>query len=185
MGTPEPPEYIRAPPARQILIEGRCVPNFRGWGINWNVKVCAERQRGTTLAEVTVAVGIAAISIGTMLGVAIPAVRHLTPDPAQVAVQLLVDREIRVASDLLKYSGSAVTPASVATSVPIPNASPLPVRLQMQTTAQGIATIVTISVQDATGAHTAQAQATIASRAPQPGSTIIPSVLVAAPTGAP
>jgi hypothetical protein len=120
-----------------------------------------------------------------MLGVMIPAVRHLTPEPAQVALQMLVDREIHVASNLLKYSSSAVAPAAIATSVPIPNASPLPITLQLQTSAQGSATIVTVIAHDASGVHSAQSQATIASRAPQPGSTIVPAILVPAPTGAP
>jgi hypothetical protein len=144
-----------------------------------------DAQRGATLVEVVVATGIAAIAIGSTLAVVLPAVHHLTPDPRDVALQTLVDRELRVAADVLKYDGSALAPASETLNVPIPNASPFPATVTLETSVQSGATFVRISAADSSGAHAARTSAVFAARAPQPDSTIAPDVLVPAPTGAP
>jgi hypothetical protein len=140
-------------------------------------------QAGTTLVEVVVATGIFALAVGAALGIAAPAVRTLAPDPRDAALQQLVRRELATASDLLKYDGTTLAPNAIATTVPLPGATPLPVSLSLAVRAIEGATVVTITA-NADGRTTSQT-ATIASRAPQPGSTIAPAVLVPAPTGAP
>jgi len=177
-----------------------CLPlaRFSGkWALLLYVNVSHESQseKGFSLPEVIVSVGMAAFVLAATLAAVLPAVHHLAPDPTTTALRQLVDREMHVAGDLLKYSGSSLVPATIATSVPIPNASPIPVTLQLQITNLGIwqvqnatvgqAIAVTISAHDASGKHAAQAQMNVSTRAPQPGMTIAPAALVPAPTGAP
>jgi Tfp pilus assembly protein PilE len=142
-------------------------------------------SRGITLVEVAIAVGIVAIAVGGLFGAVLPAVRNLTLDADDAALQAYVDGEMRTARDVLKYDGSTLTPAAIATSVPIPHASPLPVNVQLSVAAINGATVVTIAAYDTGNLHHAQAQATILARAPQPGRTFAPAALVPEPTGAP
>jgi hypothetical protein len=85
----------------------------------------------------------------------------------------------------LKYDGSMLAPTAIATSVPIPHASPLPVSVELSVASRDGAAVVTIVARDAGGLHHAQAQSTILARAPQPGRTFAPAILVPEPTGAP
>ncbi len=156
-----------------------------------------------TLAEVTISVAIAAIAIGGTLTAFIFAVRALAPDARDAAMQQAADRELRIARDILKYEGSSLVPAAVQTSVPIPNASPLPVLLSLTVSGAGrdqdgsmsprtggakaatAARTVTITAKEMGGPRVASAQAVIATRAPQPGETFTAPQSAAAPTGAP
>lgn len=140
-------------------------------------------QSGATLVETIVATGIVALAIGAALGVAAPAVRRLAPDARDAALAQLARRELATARDLLKYDGSRLVPNAIATSVPLPNSTPLAVALRLDIRADGDATVITIT---ASAGGTSESQsATIGARAPRPGSTIAPAALVPAPTGAP
>ena len=140
-------------------------------------------QTGATLAEAVVATGIAALAIGAALGVAAPAVRRLSPDARDAALAQLARDQLAIARDVLKYDGSSIAPNAIATTVPMPDGSALPVALRLDVRAGDGATLVTVT---ATSGDRAQTQtATVAARAPQPGSTILAPGLVAAPTGAP
>lgn len=140
-------------------------------------------QAGTTLVEAVVATGIFALAVGAALGVAAPAVRRLAPDAREAALRQLAQRELATARDLLKYDGTTLAPNTIATTVPLPGATPLAVTLSLGVHAIGGANVVTITA--SADGSTATEAATIASRAPQPGSTIAPNALVPAPTGAP
>src|SRR5258708_1854076 len=119
---------------------------------------------------------MASFVLAATLAAVLPAVRKVTPDPTTVALRALVDRELHVANDLLKYSGSSLAPITIATTVPIPNGSSVPVTLQLQTSILGtsqvqntllaMVTLVTISARDTSGKHAIQSQATIVTRAP-------------------
>jgi hypothetical protein len=140
-------------------------------------------QTGATLAEAVVATGIATLAIGAALGIAAPAVRRMSPDARDAALAQLAREQIAIVRDILKYDGSRVAPNAIATSVPLPNGTALPVVLRLDVRAVDGATLVTAT---ATSGDRTQAQtATVAARAPQPGSTILMPGLVAAPTGAP
>lgn len=140
-------------------------------------------QTGATLVEAVVATGIAALAIGAALGVAAPAVRRLAPDPRDLALAQLARGQIAIARDILKYDGSSLAPNAIATSVPMPDGTALAVTLLLDVRVTGGATVVSVTA--ASGDRAQTQAATIASRAPQPGSTIAPAGLVAAPTGAP
>ncbi len=143
----------------------------------------AHSQSGATLLETVVATGIAALAIGAALGVAAPAVRRLAPDARSAALGALVRRELAIARDVLKYDGSTLAPNAIATTLPVPNAIPLAVALRLDLRAVAGATLVTVTA--SAGELTESQSATIAARATQPGSTIVPDALVPAPTGAP
>ena len=140
-------------------------------------------QSGATLVEAIVATGIVALAIGAALGVAAPAVRRLAPDARDAALSQLVRRELATARDLLKYDGTTLAPNAIATTVPVNGASPMPVALQLDVRIVVGATFVSITAGGE--GRVATASATFAARAPQPGSTVAPAGLVAAPTGAP
>jgi hypothetical protein len=123
-----------------------------------------------TLAEAAAATAIVALATGAILAAALPAVRGMRADARDVALSGLVNGEVRAARDILKYDGSSLVPTTVATTLPLSGASPVPITFTASTT---------------DGAHTAQAQAVIAARAPQPGRRFAPAGLVAQPTGAP
>lgn len=140
-------------------------------------------QRGSTLAETLVATAVLTAAIGGALAVAIPATHRLGPDPRTDALQRLADRELGVARDLLKYEGATIVPNAVATTVPLPDGTPEPASLSLSVRAGSDGTAVTVVASDAE--RSATASATVAARAPLPGSTVVPDGLVAAPTGAP
>jgi len=140
-------------------------------------------QTGATLAEAVVATGIAAIAIGAALGIAAPAVRRMVPDARDIALAQLARAQVAIARDILKYDGSSIAPNAIATSVAMPGGTRLPVELRLDVRAADGATLVTVTA--TSGDRTEAQSAAIAARAPQPGGTIAPAALVAAPTGAP
>jgi len=140
-------------------------------------------QTGATLAEAVVATGIATLAIGAALGIAAPAVWRLSPDARDLALAQLAREQLRIARDILKYDGSRVVPDAIATTVPLPDGTALPVVVRLDAQAIDGATLVTVTA--TAGERTQSQTATVAARAPQPGSTILASGLVAAPTGAP
>jgi hypothetical protein len=138
-----------------------------------------------TLAEAATTTAIVALATGAILTAVLPAVRGERTDARDVALGQLVERDARAARDVLKYDGSSLVPATAATTIPLPGASPLPVTVQLVLDTVGVSTTITVTASTVDGAHTARAQAIIAARAPQPGRTFAPAGLVAQPTGAP
>ena len=142
-------------------------------------------QRGTSLAEAIVAAAIAAIAIAAALGAAAPALHHLSPDARADALTQAATAELTVAVDIAKYDGSTLASNAIATTIPMPSATPFPATLTLSVVpdASGVRIVVTAATADAT--QSSSVQATVAARAPQPGSTIDPGLAVPAPTGAP
>ena len=142
-------------------------------------------QRGTSLAEAIVAAAIAAVAIGAALAAVAPALHHLAPDARSTALSQAAACELTIATDVAKYDGSTLQPNSIATTIPFASGTLLPATIALTATpsSSGLAIVVTAATID--GARTATARATIAARAPQPGSTFAPGISVPAPTGAP
>lgn len=92
-------------------------------------------ERGEGLVDVVVAVAVASIAIAATLSAIITAAHRFGAQPVDEALRMCVQRELRVAVDVLKYQGGSIVPATVATSVPLPSGSPLPIHLSISTTA--------------------------------------------------
>jgi hypothetical protein len=88
-------------------------------------------ERGGGLVEVVVAAAIAGIAIAAILSAIVTATHRFGARPVDEALRACVQRELRVAADVLKYQGASVAPASVATSAPLPGGSPLPIHLSI------------------------------------------------------
>lgn len=140
-----------------------------------------------TLFETTIAIGILATVAGTTLAVSAMAAHAWANAAMRSVMQDAAEREMRVSLDVLKYQGGALAPVTIATTLPLGSASPLPVRLSLSaSTAPSGATSVTISVaamDDSTQRVTLGAE--LDRRAPLPGAVLHAPGLVPAPTGAP
>jgi hypothetical protein len=147
--------------------------------------VDVNHQRGSSLAESIVAAAIVTLAIGAALGAAAPALHHLSPDARSTALAQVAARELAIATDIAKYDGSTLTPNAIATTVPLSGATPFPATINMSVSPVGSGLSITITAAAADGSQSSTVAATVAARAPQPGSTFAPSVGVPAPTGAP
>ena len=140
-----------------------------------------------TLFETTIALGILAAVAGTTLGVSAMAAHAAANATVRSVMQDAAEREMRVALDVLKYQGGSLAPATIATTLPLASASPLPVRLSVNSTAAGgggtSVTIGVVAANDPTQRVTLTG--TLDRRAPLPGTTLHAPGLVPAPTGAP
>ncbi len=130
--------------------------------------------------------GILACVVGALLSLGTVAIRHFAPDPYQEAMDRATGQEARIAADLLKYGGTTLAPASLATTVPLPSASPLPVHMVLDVRSQSDgSTLITVSATSSSPARSASAHLLLTHRAPPPGSSVLAPAMVAAPTGAP
>lgn len=145
-------------------------------------------ERGQTLIETIVGTAIVTLVAGAALSATIAAVSHFGPDPAHAALDAAVRREMSVARNLAKYEGATIAPASVSTTVPLPDGSPLPATVVLRATALPDAALdVTIS---ATAmwrgvSESATLSNALAPPAPIPGALLRAPGLAPAPTGAP
>jgi prepilin-type N-terminal cleavage/methylation domain-containing protein len=131
-------------------------------------------ERGDSLVEVVVAVAIIAIAAGALGGTLIAAEHRFGPDPIESALEETTTREMRIAVDVMKYQGASLPSTSLATTIPLPSGSPLPVVLSVtsETAADGSVTIV-LSADDSNDANkSATLSQTIAAPAPLPGARL-------------
>lgn len=145
-------------------------------------------QRGQALIETILATAIAAVFVGAVLAGVVAANAHFGPDPAREALDDALAREMGVARNLVKYQGTTLAPATVATSVPLPDGSPLPATLQLESTAlAGGGMQITIAASATWNGATENRSltTTLLAPAPLPGSSIALPGLAPAPTGAP
>ncbi len=145
-----------------------------------------DSQRGTTLAETAVTVGIVAIVAGAVLHGALVAARG-AGDARTAALRQAAARELSIALDLLKYDDATLAPASVATSVPMAAGSPLPAQLSISAAAQtdgALLVTVEAAASDGSGKRASLA-AILARRSVLPGTQVRAPGLAPAPTGAP
>jgi Tfp pilus assembly protein PilV len=131
-------------------------------------------ERGDSLVEVVIAVAIVAIAVGALGGTLIAAERRFGPDPIESALEATVTREMRIAVDVMKYQGASLPSTSLATTVPLPSGSPLPVVLSVTsaTAADGSVTIVLSADDSDDASKSATLSQTIAAPAPLPGARV-------------
>lgn len=144
-------------------------------------------QQGSTLVETAVAVAIVTTVAGTALSAAIVAGKSAAMHPLRDALQLEVERQMPLALDVLKYRGTRIRPAAVATTVPMPAGSPLAaaVSIAVSPGSHGELRVTIAASAIARPDERAALQATLDERAPLPGTVVVAPLLAPAPTGAP
>jgi type II secretory pathway pseudopilin PulG len=143
-----------------------------------------EGQRASTLIEAAVVVAIVSIVVGATLGATIVATHAAGTNTVHDVLQDAAQREMRVAQDVLKYQGSTIGAASVATALPMPTGSPLAARLAIATSTNGL-TQITVTATATTTGEQAVVSTRLRGQAPLPGTQIQAPGLAPAPTGAP
>jgi len=140
-------------------------------------------ERGDSLIEAVVATAVIAVALGALACALLTATRRFGADPVQSALEASAAREMRVAVDVLKYRGTNVPATTLATTIPLPSASPFPAHLTLATTtaSDGSVTIVLTAASDADATKRATLATTILAPAPQPGARIPASAGAAAP----
>ena len=131
-------------------------------------------ERGESLIEIVVAVAIVAIATSAVLAGTIVAAHRFGPDASKVALHNVLHREMRIAVDVMKYQGGAIAPTTVATSIPMPGASPAAAHLSIatQALAGGVTAIRIDATLDADVAKTASLTTNVPAPAPLPSSTV-------------
>jgi hypothetical protein len=139
------------------------------------------------LLEATVATAIAATVTGATLGAVANAAHAAGGDPIRDALQAAATRETRVALDVLKYEGASIAPRAIATTLPLPSGTPVPVELSIAIAGgSNGATSVTVTASSlASGGERASVSESLDARSPLPGATAKAAGLAPAPTGAP
>ncbi|MHB8141211.1 MAG: hypothetical protein ACYDHD_08190 [Vulcanimicrobiaceae bacterium] len=142
-------------------------------------------QRGTSLVEVIVALGLVAVVGGALL-YAVGALAHLSPDPARTALTAYGRRELAIAAALEKYAGNRVQPRSVQTSIPLPAGTPMPIAASLSVTLQadGTRTLTVTAWPQGNTSQRVRRTLVVPAPAPIPGSSVLLPV-TSAPTGAP
>jgi hypothetical protein len=132
-------------------------------------------ERGESLIEVVLSVAIVAIATGALGATTIAAIHRFGPDPIQSALEESVTREMRIAVDVMKYHGATIPTTTIATTVPLPSASPLPVSYTVTSQTDGSSgsvTIVLTATDSNDGTKSATLSQTIAAPAPLPGARV-------------
>jgi hypothetical protein len=144
-------------------------------------------QKASALVETAIAVAMVTTVAGAALSAAIVAGRAAGMHPAQDALQFEVKREMGIALDVLKYQGANIAPTAIATTLPLPAGSPLPVNVSIATTSLPHGPIrVTITASTSRRpTESVSLTAALDERAPSPGAVVHAPALVPAPTGAP
>lgn len=142
-------------------------------------------ERGQALIETAASVAVFSLLAVALAGATIVATRGDANDRAREALTRTAQREALLAADVLKYQGSQLAPQTIATTVPLPNGSPLPavVSLSVSPSSEGR---VRVKVQ-ASAANGERAELTldVPPPAPLPGSQVSAPQNAAQPTGAP
>ncbi len=139
------------------------------------------------LLDTLLATAIFAVILACLIGPTSLGVAKALPNSTDAAVQSLLDNEQTRLADALKYAGNAIPPTSIATSVPVPMRSPIPVdlRLSIAPATDGSETITLIASYARDGASKSVMRSVILpAQVPLPG-TVMQNAPVAPPTGAP
>lgn len=133
-------------------------------------------ERGESLVEVVVTVAIVALACAAVLSGTLVATHRFGPTLEQSALQAAVHREMRVAVDVLKYQGNILVPTTVATSIPVPGASPLAAHVSLSTSRLSSgATTIGIAASLDSNTDTVTLSTTVAPPVPLPSSTVLVS----------
>src|SRR5579863_31997 len=122
-----------------------------------------------------VAVGIVAIATSAAIGGAIAAAHTFGPDLRYEALHAALEREAGLATDLLKYRGGTIVPATVATTIPLPGASPEPAHVSIGSSPMpnGAVSVTLAASLDDRPQETATFTTVVPAPAPLPQSTIV------------
>jgi hypothetical protein len=133
------------------------------------------RKCGESLVEVVIAVAIVSIACAALLGGTLAAARRFGPDVARSALDRTAQREMRIALDLMKYQGNAIAPTTVATTIPMPGASPAPAHVSISTVvlAGGAVTLAIRASLDARSTDAVTLTTTVPPGVPLPSSTFV------------
>ena len=146
----------------------------------------SEHERGQAMTETIVAVALFALLAIALAGAAAFAARSPANSVARDALARSAEREALLAGDVLKYRGSYLAPQTVATTVPLPDGSPLPARLSLSVEPlDGGRLRVEIRADDAHARDAAAVTLDLPPPAPLPGTNVDAQRTVAQPTGAP
>lgn len=139
-------------------------------------------ERGEGLVEAVIAAAVASIAVAAVLSALVTATHRFGAAPIQEALRASVQRELRVAADVLKYQGSTIAPVTIATSAPLPGGSPLPIHLSLSTKAvAGGGSSVTISAVADGRSESATLTTTVPAPVPLPSARIVAPQNGAAP----
>jgi hypothetical protein len=134
-------------------------------------------ERGEGLVEVVVAAAVASIALAAVLSALVSATHRFGAQPVDEALRAVVERELRIAVDVLKYQGGSIAPATIATSAPLPGGSALPIHLSISTNAI-VSGGYTVSITASADGRTESA--TMTTSVPQP--VPVPSAQIVAPS---
>jgi hypothetical protein len=148
-------------------------------------------ERGFTLAEAAVAVGVVAVGVGgvvaAMLSVMRPVVEHSASAVLTTTAQnILADLRAATAYGTTSLSGLAGTSVSFTVTEPRPDGTSDAIAVRESFAAASAGVVVTIACAD-TGGHTIAMSAPLVREAPEPGSMITadPSLRYEPPTTPP
>ena len=137
------------------------------------------------MIEATVAVAIFSLLAFALAGAAVIATRGAAHDPAQAALARTAQGEALLAADVLKYDGSHLTPQAVATTVPLPNGSPLPAIVSLSVSRPNAGRVRIRGQASASDGERAEVTLEAPPPVPLPGSQLDAPLNAAQPTGAP
>ncbi len=138
------------------------------------------------MTETIVAVALFSVLAIGLAGAAVLGARNPASTLARDALARSAGREALLAADVLKYRGSYLTPKTIATTVPLPNGSPLPaiISLSIESLDGGRVRVV-VRADDANAGDAAAVTLDLAPPAPLPGTDVAAPRPVPQPTGAP
>ncbi|HET9029732.1 MAG TPA: prepilin-type N-terminal cleavage/methylation domain-containing protein [Candidatus Aquilonibacter sp.] len=139
-------------------------------------------ERGEGLVEVLVASAIVGMVIAAVISGTVAATHQFGARSSDAALRQAAFRELRIATDILKYQGGSIAPAAIATTAPLPGASPMPVHLSIATTlfsSGGFS--VAVTVRNDIDGRAFSASATLPRPVPLPSSLITAPVNGQAP----
>ena len=134
-------------------------------------------ERGESLAEVVITIAVVAIATAALFGATIVAAHRFGPQANKEAMRAALEREMRIAADVLKYRGASIAPNTIATSIPVPGASPQAVHMAIATTTlpDGSTQVTLSATLDSDPTQAASFSSMIAAPVPLPSATIITS----------
>lgn len=131
-------------------------------------------ERGQSLVDAVIAAAVASIAVAAVLSALVAATHRFGAVPVEEALRTTVQRELRVAADVLKYQGSSIAPVTIATSAPLPGGSPLPIHLSISTSPVGTGgSSVTITASADGRSESATVTTTVPAPVPLPSARII------------
>jgi hypothetical protein len=136
-------------------------------------------ERGEGLVDAVVAGAIASIAVAAIISGTLAATHRFGAQPVEESLQHLVQREMRIAADVLKYQGGTIAPTTIATTAPLPGGSPLPVHVSIAVTAL---TTGGYSIDVQATADSRSESATVTTTVPQP--VPLPSSNITSPDAA-